>query len=145
MLKFKLSLSFTVTTLFLAILLPDVLFPHPMPFFRHSPFRCCPLPPSSSRGVGFFPLLPQSTAAQFHSAVKAQSLCNGEASAVRKASLPLPALSILTQQETTKQPFRDRTSPTMLLFGISPCLSVQTTETVPSQCQALSLQLKYGF
>lgn len=57
----------------------------------------------------------------------------------------LSLLSILSQQEKTKQPFRDRTSPTMLLFGISPCLSVQTTEPVPSQCQALSLQLRYGF
>lgn len=47
--------------------------------------------------------------------------------------------SVLCQQETMKQLFKDRASPRILLFGISPCLSVKTTEPVPSQCQALSL------
>lgn len=109
-----------------------MLFPCPMPFFRHLPFCCCPFPPSSRWG-DFLSLLPQSTAAVFHTGtLQKRSVCS------QNGPLASPS-SVFCRQETTKQLFRDRTSPTILLFGISPRWSVKTTKIVPSRCQALSL------
>lgn len=69
-------------------LLPDVLFPCPTPFFSHLPFFCCPFSPSNSRGA-FFDHNPLQQ--HFH-----QALCKGQATTVRKVSLPLSLLSILS-------------------------------------------------
>lgn len=118
-------------------LLPDVLFPCPMPFFSHLPFFCCPFPPSSSWGH-FFTTIHCSCTSKRHSAKDKQL-----------QSERCPCLSpswVFCQQETIKQLFWDRTSPTILIiwhFSIFICQNHWDCAILVSVLK--SLQLNYGF
>lgn len=118
--------------LFLALLLPNTLFPIPCLFLStHLPNVAHCLQAAARLGWGGYLF--------HHKQWFTQALCS------QKGLLASPCSVFSASRRQRNHPPETGPHPQCSFFDISPCSSVQNTETVPSQCQALSLQVNYGF